>query len=351
MKEPITTGLASFGMSGQVFHAPLLVADSRFNLKYILERSKHISREKYPETTIIRSFNEMIEREDMELVVVNTPDKHHYELTRKALLANKHVVVEKPFTLTAEEANSLIALAQKQQKLLSVFQNRRWDSDFRTVQTVLEQHLLGRLVDYEAHFDRFRNYIQQNTWKEDPGAESGLIYNLGSHLIDQALVLFGKPEAVTGNLRIVRKGGRVNDYFDLTLHYPELDARLKSSYLVRQPGPRFILHGNDGSFVKYGTDPQEEALKLGANPNQPNWGKEPEANWGYINTQSGDLRLQGQIESLPGNYSRFYENIFEAIRNKAELLVKPEQAMEGIRIIEAAMESSKQGTTISLQQT
>ncbi|QNF32470.1 oxidoreductase [Adhaeribacter swui] len=343
---PITVGLASFGMSGLVFHGPLLAASPHFKLTKVLERSSEKSKLRYPEVEVVRDFQALIQDESIELVVINTPNALHFEMGQQALRAGKHVVMEKPFTVTAQEATELITLAKEQNCILTVFQNRRWDGDFRTIQQIVTQKLLGKLVYYEAHYDRFRNYIEANTWKEETGPGSGLLYNLGSHMIDQALVLFGKPQAITAHLGTQRPGGKIDDYYDITLHYPDLVASIKSSYLVREPGPRYILNGTEGSFHKYGIDPQEEALKAGQIPTGPTWGQEPTADWGKLNTQLNGIHFTGTIETLPGSFPSFYQNVYEAIRLDQELQVEPEEAALGIQLIELAQQSHNEKRTV-----
>ncbi len=342
----IGVGLASYGMSGQVFHAPLLSVTPGFKITSILERTHSISREKYPEAKIIRNYQELLKDDSVELVVVNTPDRFHYGMAREALEAGKHVILEKPFVLDSREGEKLISLANEQKRLLSVFQNRRWDGDFLTVREILDKGLLGRLVEYEAHFDRYRNFIQENTWKEDPASGTGTLYNLGSHLIDQALVFFGKPEYINADIRIQRTGGKIDDAFTLWLGYREVKVTVKASYLVREPGPRYLLHGTEGSFLKHGIDPQEEALKKGILPVGPEWGEEPREEWGHLNTAIGPH--DGPYKTLPGHYLAYYENIYQALTGKAELAVTADQANTVVRVIEAAIESSRSGHRIEL---
>lgn len=347
-QDKIVAGIASFGMSGKVFHAPLLTNHEGFYLKTIVERSNDEARQWYPDVQISRSFDDLLHDSEIELVIINTPDHTHAELTHKALMAGKHVVVEKPFTLHAGEGEDLLNLATRKNKILSVFQNRRWDGDFLTVQKVIKNELLGKLVEYEAHFDRFRNFIQPNTWKEDSSTGTGTLFNLGSHLIDQALVLFGMPDSVSADIRTLRPEGQVDDFFEVLLHYPEIRVALKASYLVREPGPRYSLQGTHGSFLKYGIDPQEDALKRGDSPLSADWGKENEDMWGILNADKRGLHYQGKLETIPGNYMAFYDNIYDVIIHEKVLLVKPEEAVNVINVIEAALESHKHKRVIAL---
>jgi len=338
-QKQIATAIVSYGMSGSIFHAPLLNAHPGFLLKTILLRSSNSALEKYPDVIIARTYEELLSDDEIELIVVNTPDDTHFDFTCKGLEAGKHVIVEKPFTTIVGDGVKLIDLAKKKGRILSVFQNRRWDGDFLTVQKIIRQNMLGRLVEYEAHFDRYRNYIQ-DSWKESPGHQTGTLYNLGSHLIDQALVLFGMPQSVYADIRIMRTGGKVDDAFDLKLYYKDVKVTLKAGYLVREPGAKFMVHGTEGSFVKYGIDPQEEDLKQGRLPDEDGWGTEPESEWGILNTSINGIHIRKKIATMAGCYSDYYSNIYEAVRKSAELSVKPEEALNVIKIIEAAYRSS-----------
>jgi scyllo-inositol 2-dehydrogenase (NADP+) len=272
---PLRVGMAAFGMSGRVFHAPLITAHPYMELAVIHERSTQKSKESYPDVTVAENYESMLADETLDLIVVNTPQHLHFDMCKKALSAGKHVVVEKPFTVTSQEAKELIGLSRINKKILAVFQNRRWDGDFLTVEKIVENNLLGKLVTFENHFDRYRNYIQENTWKEEDNFNgAGLLYNLGPHLIDQVICLFGLPKAVMADIRTVWEGGKVDDYFNLILHYDRLRASVRSSYLVREPYPRFTLHGTSGSFIKYGLDPQEEALNACKNPGKEKLGQD-----------------------------------------------------------------------------
>ena len=348
MRNSIKTAISSFGMSGLVFHGPLLKVNAGFEVVNILERSKCISKDLFPEAKIVRSYSEILENKDVELIIVNTPDKFHYEMAKQALISGKHIIVEKPVTLKSSQAEELVTLAREKGLVFTVYQNRRWDGDFRTVQKVLAEKNLGCLVEFESHYDRYRNFITPNTWKEEGDEFAGVLYNLGAHMVDQVYVLFGKPLAVTTHLKIVRTGGIVTDYYDIRLEYKNFAALLKCSYLVKKPGPRYILHGEKGTFYKSGIDPQEELLKAGNLPVGENWGTKPPAGWGKLFYEKDGKDFEEVVETLPGNYNIFYNNVFDAIRNGAVLSVKPEEAVEVMKILEACLKSNSEKRTVLL---
>src|SRR6478736_3521771 len=341
MSSPINTALLSYGMSGEIFHAPFLTLHSGFQLKKVIERSKQKINQRFPRVISVKDKSEVLNDPAIELVIVNTPNETHYSFVKEALNAGKHVVVEKPFTVTSTEAEELIALAKAKKKTLTVFQSRRFDGDFKTLQQVIKDGLVGKIVEAEIHYDRFRNYIEANTWKEEAKPGTGILYNLGSHMLDQVLILFGKPNEVDARVGIQRPGGMVDDFYDIRLSYDDLLVIVKSSYLVREQGPRYILHGVQGSFVKYGIDPQEQDLKDGKLPNVKGWGKEDEQWWGKINTTIDGVHVEKKIETLSGDYMEFYDNVHNAIRNNVPLRVKPEEAKEVIRLIEVCYESNQ----------
>lgn len=346
--KPVKTALASFGGSSKVFHGPLLKVNKRFEVVSILERSKSLSKDLFPNSTIVRNYTDILENPEIELVIVNTPDPLHYEMAKQALGAGKNVVVDKPITQKSEEAEELIKLSKELGLVLTVFQNRRWDGDFRTVQSVVEEGKIGRLVEFESHFDRYRTYIAPDTWKEEGDEYVGVLYNLGSHMIDQAFVLFGKPESVTAHLQIVRTNGVVSDYYDIRLQYKGFAAILKCSYLVKEPGPRYTIHGEFGTFQKFGIDPQEALMKAGNLPDGDELGKEEPEFWGTLFYEENGEEVEELVETIPGNYSIFYDNLYEVIRHKAELLVKPEETLVVLKILEACLLSNREKRTVFL---
>lgn len=346
MKEPIRVGLIGYGMAARVFHAPVIGSLPELRLKTVVARRGDDSLKDYPHVEVCKDVDALLQDEEIELVVVATPNNTHFDLARRSLVAGKHVVVEKPFTTTSDAAQQLIDLARRQERIISVHHNRRWDGDFKTVQKILQGKLLGRVVEYESRYDRFRNRRRENAWREAETEGSGLLFDIGSHLIDQAQVLFGLPRTVTADIRAQRGFGKVDDYFELILDYDDLRATLKAGMLVRERGPRFTLHGTEGSFVKHGFDPQEESLKRGLKPSGANWGEETPELWGVLNTQLEGLHVQGRLETLAGSYQDFYRNVADAIAGRAELAVKPVEARNTIRIIELAIQSNEQKRTI-----
>jgi len=348
VEKQVVVAIASFGMSGQVFHGPTLKVDSNFRVKLILERSKTLSQSMFPNARIVRTYEELLADEEVELVVVNTPDEFHYEMVKQAFNAGKHVVVEKPAAQKSSQLQELINLAKSQNLLFTVYQNRRWDGDFRTVQKVIKEARFGRLVEFESHYDRYRTEITADTWKEEPDEFSGVLYNLGSHMIDQAFVLFGIPKAVTAHLKVVRTAGKVTDYYDIRLDYDNFSALLKCSYLVLDPGPRYTIHGEYGTFYKSGLDGQEDLLKAGNLPEGEDWGKEDADWWGTLVYNENDEQVEELVETLPGDYRIFYTNIFDALRKNKELLVKPEEALEVLKIMEACVKSNAEKRTVFL---
>jgi scyllo-inositol 2-dehydrogenase (NADP+) len=349
MKQ-INVGLIGFGMAGRLFHGPTINSTEGLKLYKVREtKAPNISiiRERYPDTVVVNDTDEILNDPSIDLVVVATPNVIHYNVATQAINANKHVIVDKPFTVTSAEASVLITLAKTKNKLLTAYQNRRWDSDFLTVKKVIASNLLGDLIEYEAHYDRFRNTIRPDTWKEDGVLGTGLVYDLGSHLIDQAQVLFGLPLTVTAFLRTQRQHARIVDNFEIILDYGKIKVTLKGGMLIKEPLPHFILLGNNGSFIKYGMDVQEEALIAGHVPNKTiNWGEEPESLWGTINTEMNGVEFRGKIKSEKGDYVGYYQNVYKAIIGEEELAVKPEQARNTIRIIELAMQSNEEKRTI-----
>lgn len=344
----INTALCSFGMSGWVFHGPFIDVHPDFNLYAVFERTKNLAKEKYSNIKTFRSLEELLKDDAIDLVIVNTPNITHYEYTKKCLEAGKHVVVEKPFTVTSTEAEELVALAEKQNVKLSVFQNRRWDSDFKTVKKVIEQGVLGNIVEAEFHYDRFDPELSYKTHKETPTEGVGSLYDLGSHIIDQALQLFGMPDSIFATLDSFRDNSEVGDYFDVKLYYDSKYVTLKSSYFVREPLPAYCIHGTKGSFVKSKADIQETELQKNLKPHSNNWGIEPESESGILHILKDGEFKKSFVNTEQGNYMTYYDGISDAIRNNKPLPVTAKEATDVIIIIEAAMKSNKEKRVVDL---
>jgi predicted dehydrogenase len=256
------------------------------------------------------------------------------------------VVIDKPFATTHAEAAELVELAAKCRRLLSVYQSRRFDGDFKTVRKLVASEALGRIVLYESHYDRYRLQLRPGAWREQAGAGSGVWFDLGPHLIDQALTLFGTPEAVNADVRVERDGAAVDDAFDVTLMYPRLRVLLRGTMMASKPAPHFLIHGTKGSYVKYGLDPQENALKRGELPGGPEWGKESPWAWGTLSLVEGDKLSERAIPTEPGDYREYYENVRDAILGKVALAVTPQAALSVMRVLELAQLSSREKRVI-----
>jgi len=342
----VSVGVVGFGLGGRVFHAPIISAVPGFRLAAIVERSGDTARAAYPGVQVVRSVEELLAIDSIELVAVTTPNITHLELARKCLEAGRHVVVDKPFAPTSGEAAEIVRVAQKAGRLLTVYQNRRWDGDFLTLRGVINKGSLGRIAMLESHMERWRPVVKSETWRELPAPGSGLWFDLGPHLLDQAFVLFGAPEALNVELRADRDGAVVDDGFDAVLHYPRLRVLLRSNLLTCTTGPRFRVFGTRGSFVKFGSDPQEDALKAGGRLDQPEWGREAAENWGTLSLGDGDKTTESRVPTEKGDYSRFYQNVYDAIVGGAPLDVTPQHALNIMKALEVGIESSRKRCTL-----
>ncbi|KKC48151.1 oxidoreductase [Paenibacillus sp. D9] len=344
----IRTGLIGYGLSGSVFHAPLIAAEEGLQLTGVVTSQTDKVREDYENVDVYEDVEALL-GSGVEMVVVASPNTLHYEHAKSAILAGKHVVVEKPFTNTVREAEELIQLARDKGVLLSVFHNRRWDNDFLTVRQVLDSGTIGRISVYEAHYDRYSPEVEVETrWRDQPLPGSGILYDLGAHLIDQAVQVLGSPDSIWADLRLDREEAETVDYFHLVLAYPQSRAILRAGTLVRQAGPRFMVHGDLGSYIKYGLDPQEDQLKAGLRPGDADWGADKEECYGELTTAVGDLTMRTKIDTLPGSYQEYYRGIAEAISGGGKPPVRAEEALEVIRLIEAAHRSARERRVIDL---
>jgi len=354
IEQPIRVGLIGFGIAGQVFHAPVIKAVPALELYKVTARKTEqidMLKNKYPDALVVSNAQDIFSDDSIELVVIATSNDMHYTLTKEALEAGKHVVVEKPFTNTTAQADELIALAKEKGKLPTVHHKARWHSDYLTIKKVIEQEKVGQLVAFEARYDRFRNYLRPNAWREENLPGSGILYDLGAHLIDQSLQLFGFPEAVNADLRIQREGARAVDDFEVILHYPSLKVSLKGTMLAKEPTPRYNLFGWKGTFTKYGNDPQEAMLRAGYLPHLiEDWGLEDPSIYGKLNIiQDGEDYIT-LIESERGNFPGYYANVAAAIRGQEPLAVQAVEARNVIRIIELAEQSWAERRTIDVGQ-
>ena len=346
--QKIKTALLSYGMSGKVFHAPFLELHPGFELLGSWERSKKIIQEDYPEVKSFASLESILEDESIDLVVVNTPIDTHFEYAKRVLLAGKHAIVEKAFTSNVAEAKELADLAKEKGLKLSVFQNRRWDSDLKTVKKVLDDNLLGDIVEAEFHFDRYNPVLSPKVHKETINSGSGILKDLGPHIIDQALYLFGVPIAVFADIRITREFSVVDDYLDILLFYRNSRVRLKAGFFVREPNPSYVVHGKKGSFLKSRGDVQEDELKLGKKPNLTTWGTEQEGNEGILHTDIEGKIIREKVPTLQGNYYDFFDGVYQAIANNKTEPVTAQDGLNVMRIIEAAFQSNEQKKMIDL---
>lgn len=345
--QKIKTALLSYGMSGKIFHAPFLAIHPGFELVGSWERSKKLIQQDYPNVKSYPTFEALLE-DDIDLVIVNTPIETHFEYAKKVLLAGKNAVVEKAFTATVAEAQELAALAKERGLKLSVYQNRRWDSDFRTVKKIISDEVLGELVEAEFHFDRYNPNLSPKLHKESVNPGAGILKDLGPHLIDQALFLFGLPDAVFADIRMTRDFTLVDDYFDILLYYNSFRVRLKASFLVREAIPSYVIQGKKGSFLKPRGDVQEDDLKAGQQPNLNNWGKETDENRGLLHTEIDGRIIYEKVSTLHGNYYGFFEGLYNSIIHNT---IEPVTAQDGIKvmqIIEAAIQSDMENKVINL---
>jgi predicted dehydrogenase len=342
----LNVALCSYGMSGKVFHAPLIAAEPQLHLHTILQRSSESAMQDYPQAHIAKSFEEILANPVIDLVVVNTPNEYHYPMTKAALLAGKHVVTEKPFTLSLDEGKELIELAKQQQKILAVFHNKRLETDHLTVQKILNDGVLGRVVEIEWHYDRYRNTITHKLWKEDKLPGSGTWWDLGVHMLDSMLTLLGRPQVVNADMRSLRRAEGSTDYINVCFHYADMRVFLRSSTFVSEKGATVSIHGDKGSFLKFGQDVQEQQLVNGLRPYQNNWAQHDSDNLGVLAIQQHNGVVRTQIESELGCYELFYRNIADTINGKGILRFPAQQALLAVEMLLAAEESNQQQKTI-----
>jgi scyllo-inositol 2-dehydrogenase (NADP+) len=345
----IDVGLIGFGLAGRSFHAPVIRAVPGLRLAAILQRSGNEAAAQYPDVRIVRTLDELLAIKEIRLVVVATPNDSHYPIARQCLDAGRDVLVDKPLTTTLEKAIALVEFAKKQGRLLTVYQNRRYDGDFQAIVQLVASGMMGRIVRFESNYDRFRPQLRPAAWRERSGPGTGIFFDIAPHLIDHALLLFGLPEALTADIRTERDGAVADDAFDLAFHYPHgLRADLRSSILAAATRPRFLLHGTQGAFVKHSFDPQENNLRRGHIPTDTAWGAEPEEKWGVLTLSENGALTQRRVPSASCDYRDFYANLRDAILGKAKLAVTPEWALDVMRLLELARQSSDGRRTLSV---
>ena len=346
--QVIKTALLSFGMSGKVFHAPFINLHKGFQLMGAWERSKQNIQQIYPGTISYPTLEKLLADDEIKLVVVNTPNNTHYSYTKAALLAGKDVIVEKAFTTTVAEAVELKLLAEKMGRKISVFQSRRWTSDFRTAQKIVQENLLGELVEAEIRYERYRPAISAKLHKELPQPGAGLLNDLGPHLFDQAVCLFGMPQQLFADIRLTRQGSQVDDWFDVVLFYPSLRVRLKAGFFVLEKLPGFIIHGTKGSFIKSMADVQEANLIAGMVPNTNDWGIEPASEMGTLHTEINGVVTKKKVQSLKGDYGNYYEEVYKSITENKTMPVTCDDGITVMKLIEAAIKSNAEKRVVDL---
>ncbi len=359
---PIRTAILGFGLAGRVFHAPFVTAVPGLHLTAIVQRSGDSAAQAYPHATILRSVDDAIANPDIDLIVVATPNDTHFDLASRALAAGKHVVIDKPFAATSAQARELINAAQRARRVVAPFHNRRFDGDFLTVRKLLADSTLGRVVTVTSHFDRFRPVQRPNTWKESGGPANGMLFDLGPHLVDQAIALFGTPTAITATVRSDRDQSNIDDAFGIVLDFggtsdiPYLRYECRATMIAADPAPRFTVHGTHGSYRKEGVDPQEPALISGASVpllgDPTPWLPEPASAWGTL-TFAADPADPAHLTRKPhptetGDYRRFYANVRDAILGNAPLAIPAEDAFRTLRLLELARLSSERRMTLDI---
>lgn len=345
MTQPIRTALVGYGSVAEKMHAPLISVCPDLDFVAIVERNGNRCGEKFPNVRTFRSLDELLAADFADLICITTPNEFHFSMAKQCLLAGKHVVVDKPVTVHSHEAAELEKLAQEKGLVCSVFHNRRFDGDFRTLQKLVAEQTLGELVYLESHFDRFRPNVTEN-WRDREVPGNGITFDLGAHLIDQVVLLFGKPLAIYADIQKQRNNAVSDDYFDISLYYQGLKARVTAGVLVNVPTPKFLLLGQKGSFQKFHLDVQEQAFKDGKKPEGATWGVDPEERWGKLYLENETL----PYPTLPGDYRIFYQNVADAISKSEPLKVTLPQTISVLKLIEAAFQSAQEGRKINQQE-
>ncbi|MDH5822067.1 oxidoreductase [Luteimonas sp. RD2P54] len=343
MKPVLNAALVGYGFAGRVFHAPLIAHTPGLALHTVVSGRAAAVRADHPQARVVAQPQAAFADPAIDLVVIATPNPSHAPLALEALRAGRHVVVDKPFAVSLAEAGAVVAAAERAGRMVSVFHNRRWDTDFLTLRGLLDAGALGEIVELQSHFDRFRPEVPDR-WRERPGPGAGLWFDLGPHLVDQALQLFGMPETVQADLAAMRDGAGVDDWFQATLRWPRRRALLHASTLCAAGSLRLAAHGTGGSFVKHGLDPQEARLRAGVVPGSPGWDERPEP--GELVRTAGEGLRREPVASVPGDYRAYYAGIRAAILGQAAPPVTAVQALEVMRVLEAGLESARTGAAV-----
>jgi scyllo-inositol 2-dehydrogenase (NADP+) len=343
----IEVGLVGFGLAGRAFHAPVITRVPGLHLAAIVQRTGEQAAEAYPGVRIVRSFEDLLAIPEIRLIVLASPNHTHFDFARRALLAGRDVLVDKPFATSVAEAVALVDLAAAQKRTITVYQNRRYDGDFAAIRKIVADGTLGRIVNFETHYDRYRPNLKAGVWREQVGPGNGIWFDIGPHLVDHAFTLFGEPESITADIRIVRDQAVADDSFDVVLHYPDkLRATLSSGILAAATRPRFVVQGALGTFIKQSFDPTEVNLRFDRIPATGPWGAEPEENWGVLTTPEGDGFKTQRIPGAPIDYRDYYANLRDALLGKTPIAVSTQAALNVMQVLELARESSAQKCTV-----
>ena len=330
--DKIKVGIVGFGKSAVYFHVPLIKSLKDFHITSIVSSRKNDVLKQLPDVELYSTVEELLLKSRVDLVIVTTPNHLHYDHAKLALLEKKHVVVEKPFVLEISQGEELINIAEKNNVKLSVYHNRRWDNGFLTLKRLIQDGILGEINYYEARYDRYRPSVV-NRWKEGEIKGAGVLWDLAPHLVDQALLLFGKPEDVSSDLTIQRKGGKAIDYFHIVLKYKKLKVVLHSSSLAQYKRPHIIAQAEHATYVRYDLDPQEAALMKGENPNSDGWGQDKEEHT-FLYKSENEKSVKLSVKPEKGSYENFYKQLAESIKEDNEVPVAPQQALDVIKVIE-----------------
>ena len=344
----ISTGICSYGMSGKLFHAPFIEAHPGYELSAIVERHNNDSKERYPHAKLYRSVEKLCADNDLQLIVVNTPTHLHFEHAKMVLQAGKNMVIEKPFAINVKDAEEITALAQKNKLFISIYQNRRYDGDFRAVKEVIQNELLGEIREVEIRYDRYRPNFGGKQHKEGNMPGAGNLFDLSPHLVDQAIQLFGFPHAIFADLIKMRDDVAVPDYFELLFYYDRLRIRLKASVIARESTYAYVLHGMKGTYLQQRSDMQEQQLLAGVKPSLENWCPAPASPDGLLHTEINGEVIRKETTSAPGNYMGYYDDVYKALTGDGANPVPATDGIMNTRIIDAALESMNEKKVVSL---